>query len=307
METAVLEIVNGVGQGMRLRVPEGAPRTVGGSTEVDLTVPEDPWIGAVHAAFVWERGSLLIKDLGTQHGTQINQEWVVEQALHDGDLVQMGGTLMRVHLRDPDLTHPAPIAPARPSFSDRLAHLRWLLSRQRDPVFAVLDAARDDRVLASLIGAETRFQSLYDGWQAQSLADVAPYLVALPLDGPYLDRLLELGFGRAWGIFLTSDLPFDELRRHLRQHLRVTDEDGHHLLFRWYDPRVLRAYLPTCTPFEAQVFFGPVERMFCEGPHGGEWITFTTTPTKLFVDLEPLPYPLVPTAFEGIDEEDPTP
>lgn len=306
METAVLEIVNGVGAGLRLRVPEGPPRTVGGSTEADLTVAEDPWIGAVHAAFVWERGALILKDLGTRHGTQINQEWVVEQALRDGDLIQMGGTLLRVFLRDPDLIA-APVAAPRPSFSDRVAHLRWLLAQSRYPLYAVLDAARDDRVLASLIGADTRFQSLYEGWQAQSLADVAPYLVALPLDGAYLDRLLEQGFGRAWGVFLASDLPFDEVRRHLRQHLRVTDEDGRHLLFRWYDPRVLRAYLPTCTPFEAQVFFGPIEQMFCEGPHGGDWRSFTSTPTELFVDVEPLPYPLVPTAFEGLDEEGATP
>lgn len=302
MTLAVLEILNGVSQGQRLHVPHGAPRTVGSGGAADLRVLEDPWMGAVHAAFVWEHGALLLKDLGTQHGSQVNQEWVAERALSQGDLIQMGGTLLRVHLRDPSRAS-APDAPARPVFSDRTAHLRWLFSQERDPMYAVLDAARDDRVLASLIGGETRFQSLYEGWQAQSLADVAPYLVALPLHGPYLDRLLSQGFGRAWGVFLTSDLPFEELRRHLRQHLRVTDEDGRTLLFRWYDPRVLRAYLPTCTPFEAQVFFGPVERMFCEGPHGGEWIAYTTTPTELFIDVEPLPYPLVPTAFEGDDEE----
>lgn len=303
MDVAVLEILNGVSQGQRLVVPPGPPRTVGGGGEADLTVGEDPWIGAVHAAFVWERGALVLKDLGTQHGSQVNQEFVVEQPLREGDLVQMGGTLLRVYLRDPSVAH-APAAVERPTFSDRVAHLRWLIGQERYPLYAVLDAARDDRVLASLIGADTRFQSLYDGWQAQSLADVAPYLVALSPDGALLDRLLEQGFGRAWGVFLTSDLSFEELRRHLRQHLRVTDEDGRHLLFRWYDPRVLRAYLPTCTPFEAQTFFGPVERMFCEGPHGGEWLAFTSTPAQLFVDTEALPYPLVPTAFEGVDEED---
>lgn len=302
METAVLEILNGVSQGQRLRVTPGPPRTVGGGAEADLVVGEDPWIGAVHAAFVWEHGALVLKDLGTQHGSQVNQEWVVEQALHEGDLIQMGGTLLRVYLRDPSLDEPR-AAVVRPSFSDRVAHLRWLISRERYPLYAVLDAARDERVLASLIGSEARFQSLYEGWQAQSLADVAPFLVSLPLDGPFLDRLLEQGFGRAWGVFLSSDLPFEEIRRQLRQHLKVTDEDGRHLLFRWYDPRVLRAYLPTCTPFEAQVFFGPIERMFCEGPHGGEWMAFTSTPTELFVEVEALPYPLVPTAFDGLDEE----
>jgi len=302
VERAWLEILNGVSQGQRFDVPAGPPRTIGGSTEADLTVLEDPWIGAVHAAFVWDRGELVLKDLGAQHGSQVNQEWVVEQRLRDGDLVQLGGTMLRVLLRDPDALADAPRATPRRSFADRTSHLRWLLSQERYPIFAVLDAARDDQVLASLIGSETEFRSLYEGWQAQSLADVAPYLVSLRLDGPYLDRLLDEGFGRAWGVFLSSDLPFDEVRRHLRQHLRVTDEDGRHLLFRWYDPRVLRTYLPTCTPYEAQVFFGPIERMFCEDAHGAAWNAYTSTPEQLYTDVEPLPYPLVPSAFEGIDE-----
>lgn len=302
MERAVLEILNGALQGQRFVVPEGPPRTIGRGTDADLAVPEDPWLDPVHAAFVWDRGRLVLKDLGSQHGAHVNQEWVVEHPLSEGDLIQLGGTLLRVRLRDPD-ADAAPAAAPRPVFPDRVAHLRWLLSQERYPLYAVLDAARDDKVLASLLHADTNFRSLYEGWQAQSLADVAPYLVALPLDGPYLDRLLEEGFGRAWGVFLSSDLPFDEIRRHLRQHLRVTDEDGRHLLFRWYDPRVLRAYLPTCTPYEAQVFFGPIERMFCEGPHGGAWIAYTSTPEELFIDTEELPYPLLPSAFEGIDEE----
>lgn len=301
MERAVVEILNGARQGQRVDVPEGPPRTIGRDTDADIAVPEDPWLDPVHAAFVWDRGSLVLKDLGSQHGVYVNQEWTAERALAEGDLVQLGATLLRVFLRDPALVV-APAAVARPTFATRAEHIRWLLAQERYPIYAVLDAARDDKVLASLVGAETNFRSLYEGWQAQSLADVAPYLVALPLDGPYLDRLLDEGFGRAWGVFLSSDLPFDEVRRHLRQHLRVTDEDGRHLLFRWYDPRVLRAYLPTCTPYEAQVFFGPIERMFCEGPHGGAWIAYTSTPSELFVDVEELPYPLVPSGFDGLDE-----
>jgi len=52
---------------------------------------------------------------------------------------------------------------------------------------------------------------------------------------------------------------------HLRRFLTVRTEKGKKLLFRFYDPRVLRLYLPTCTSTELNTFFGPVERFVCEG------------------------------------------
>jgi hypothetical protein len=55
------------------------------------------------------------------------------------------------------------------------------------------------------------------------------------------------------------------LRRHLRSFLRVTDEAGRRLIFRYYDPRVLRVYLPTCWPSELRDVFGPIDCFLMEG------------------------------------------
>jgi hypothetical protein len=55
------------------------------------------------------------------------------------------------------------------------------------------------------------------------------------------------------------------LRRHLRQFLTVRDPRGQQLLFRYYDPRVLRVYLPTCVEDELQSMFGPIECFWIEG------------------------------------------
>jgi hypothetical protein len=65
-----------------------------------------------------------------------------------------------------------------------------------------------------------------------------------------------------------------EVRRHLRTLFRVKDETGRILIFRWYDPRVLRAYLPTCLPAELHTFFGPIERFYCEGEDPGSLLQF---------------------------------
>jgi len=37
------------------------------------------------------------------------------------------------------------------------------------------------------------------------------------------------------------------------------------VLFRFYDPRVLRVFLPTCTSKEVLEFFGPITRYVLEG------------------------------------------
>jgi len=46
------------------------------------------------------------------------------------------------------------------------------------------------------------------------------------------------------------------------------------LIFRYYDPRVLRAYLPTCSPAELNTFFGPVTAFITEGENPGEILEF---------------------------------
>jgi hypothetical protein len=40
------------------------------------------------------------------------------------------------------------------------------------------------------------------------------------------------------------------------------------MLFRYYDPRVLRSYLPTCTPEELAQVFGPIHSFVMESAEG---------------------------------------
>lgn len=132
------------------------------------------------------------------------------------------------------------------------------LTTQFEPLFAILDAARDDRVLELLLTEEEKFQSLYEGDLAQELYEVAPYLVRLSPDSTLLEALVHEGWGRSWGIYLTCDKRFADVRRHMRRFLMVKTDDGQQLYFRFYDPRVLRVFLPTCTLDQVTEFFGPL-------------------------------------------------
>jgi hypothetical protein len=44
----------------------------------------------------------------------------------------------------------------------------------------------------------------------------------------------------------------------------IKTEDDQQLYFRFYDPRVLRIFLPTCDENQLREFFGPIEQFICE-------------------------------------------
>jgi hypothetical protein len=174
--------------------------------------------------------------------------------------------------------------------SARVTRIMEHLFRGGGDVYAVLDAARDPRVYGAVEGSGLPHACLYDGKLPAELAEAAPHLVRLRADRPFTAKLLADGWGDSWGCFMTTSLALPELRRHLRRFLRVKNEEGKTLVFRYYDPRVLRTYLPTCTPDELATFFGPVSRFIVESDGGSAALAFERHGTALsFARLELVP------------------
>jgi hypothetical protein len=140
--------------------------------------------------------------------------------------------------------------------------------------FMILDAARDDGIFQKLADLDTEVLCLYIGDKAVELATVAPYLINLKREDSFTQWLLMSGWGKSWGIFLQSSAPFKELHRHFRKFLMVHDEEGTPFYFRFYDPRVLRIYLPTCNEKELEAVFGPVSCYYVENRDSSEMIEF---------------------------------
>lgn len=152
----------------------------------------------------------------------------------------------------------------------------WVLQRlwpegeslQSPQVFALLDGARDKRIepLVRLSGRD--YYSLYSGWLSPALRLASPYLVHLSREGQLTRSLLNLGWGRSWGMYMVvaADTGPVSLRGHFRKFLRVLSPGNKRLVFRFYDPRVLRFYLPSCKPEELKAFFGPVMRLVIDTP-----------------------------------------
>lgn len=140
-------------------------------------------------------------------------------------------------------------------------------------VWAILDAARDERIHQALRLSRLEYLSLYAGKLPDALQRAAPYLIELAPSYKFTRPLLEMGWGNSWGVFLRVK-DARNLRHHLRSFLRVQDESGRTLVFRYYDPRVLRTYLPTCEKSELATVFGPIGSFLVEGDRGESLIEF---------------------------------
>lgn len=163
------------------------------------------------------------------------------------------------------------------------AQLRRLFGR-REPL-AILDPACHPYPLSVAQECGCEVVSLFQGRAGAELKRVAPHLVRLSYTQPMM-----VAWGVLWGqsmaVLLRSQAGLNEVRAHLRRFLMVQDENGKLLYFRFYDPRILRAFLPACMQAEAASFFGPVDEFICEDSDSGFMLRFRPGAKGLHVHRE---------------------
>lgn len=269
---AIVEILWGPLAARRAMIAPGRAIAIGRAAPSDLVVPHDRRLSGVHFEISWDGSRCVLRDRQSALGTWLGGERVMEAEVESGAFIRAGDTTFMVHLEGATARR-LPEDP--PEIAARKDRARAALAAEAAPLFAVLDAARDPRVRSLVREAAEEVQSLYDGAEGQALADAAPYLVHLSRGGSLLDRLVREGWGQSWGVYLTSDRPFVEVRRHLRRLLFVRAEgERKRLYFRFYDPRVLRVFLPTCDVRQTDEVFGEIGSFLMEG-EDGEPIRFT--------------------------------
>lgn len=143
-----------------------------------------------------------------------------------------------------------------------------LFGFESENIFAVLDGASVPGLLERLASDQPAHECLYRGELEPDMREVAPYLVALEKESEFTKWVFERGWTKHWGVLAETGADLRAMRLHLRRFLTVHDEAGKPMLFRYYDPRVLRVYLPTCNKAELEEFFGPIKRFVLEGESG---------------------------------------
>jgi hypothetical protein len=158
----------------------------------------------------------------------------------------------------------------------------------RTDVYAIVDGARDRRIFSNLVNSYANSVCLYRGDLHPELEFAAPYLVQVDFDDRFTQSLIRDGWGQSWCVFLKAPNGMERLRKHLRSLLRVKDESGRSLVFRYYDPRVLRAYLPTCFADELKTVFGGIESFFAESEDASQLIEFRLDHGRLLTTTVPI-------------------
>lgn len=217
-------------------------------------ITDDPELSPVHFEVFWNGEKLTVAGTG-QHSflldaAEIEPSKIVEA--RNGAVLWAGRSTFLLRTVPENLLAclPPPPPRVRPRTEELTAARKEALVtlNKEDKLFAILDAARDRRVRALLNVSAEQSQSLYEGLKGDVLADVAPYLVQLESDSELLKFLVNEAWGESWGVFLIGNRPFVDVRRRLRRSLMVRDEEsGKKLYFRFYDPRVMRAFWPVAT------------------------------------------------------------
>lgn len=172
--------------------------------------------------------------------------------------------------RSADSTRPPPA-------SAEAARARLLAPPPGSRLYGIIDGVSVPDLRSLTESAAGRHGCLFPGPLPFEVERAAPHLVELDPDAELARRWWGEGWGEHWGILahLPSEWGFNEVRRHFRTFLRVRLPDKRTVLFRYYDPRVLRAYLPTCTADESAMVFGPVTSYLLEDPDPSVVLRFT--------------------------------
>lgn len=294
MQRVILEVQWGPLHGTKAAIAPGQELRVGRTEHADFVVPDEQ-MSAVHFEIRWDGTTCTLRDLKSLKGTYVGGEEVEEAVLRNGAWIRAGVSDFMVFFEaatprsydfdevlleaDEEDLRPEAVQWLRQNRDKLKAKARARAERAGvalaalravdEPLYAVVDAARSERILTLLRESVEQHRSLYEGVEGHALAHVAPYLVELPQGSTLLPRLVDEGWERRWGSFIACQCPFKELRQHLRRFLVVADMDTRErFYFRYYDPVALRAFMPVATLRQRHDFFGPISSFLVEGERG---------------------------------------
>ena len=90
-----LRFISGKYEGGEFPLEDGKDIIVGRSSELDMVLVEE-MVSRKHAKITVRRGSITIEDLGSTNGSFVNGERIQQAALHEGDRILIGTSILKV-------------------------------------------------------------------------------------------------------------------------------------------------------------------------------------------------------------------
>jgi hypothetical protein len=281
--TPRLRILRGTLAGKEFPLSE-APVVVGRGTECTISVP-DSGLSRAHFEISYSDQVFRLTDLGSRNGLTVNRKTVQSAVLRPGDEILAGQTAFRVEGPPAPLFQAATptLSPEAPASAEGTLLAEIAAAVRCEPpsrLYALIDGAQAFELAftAHLMGHD--LYTIFSGDLADTVAHVGPCLVALGDPSAFLMKWVDR-LGSHAGVLLETSADLSALYAHLRAIFVASDEEGQEYFFRFYDPRVLRVFLPTCHEDELKEFFGPIRRWIAEDADGLTLTTYTLVNSRV--------------------------
>ena len=134
--------------------------------------------------------------------------------------------------------------------------------------YVILDAARMDGQIYRAKELNGVHSCLYEGDSEKFLGSAAPWLFRVDRDSEFAVWLRTELITKDFGCIFLEAESGEILYEHLRKFLIVRTEEDKELYFKYYEPAVLQAFLPTCESEQLLEFFGPVKSFLVDSGEG---------------------------------------
>ena len=164
-----------------------------------------------------------------------------------------------------------------------------LWAREGGRVHAVIDGLVVPSIAEKLKVADVAgWDCLQRGALTAEAAQSAAYLAELKPVSPFTDWLLDEATPTypGWGVLTVSGCALLQMREHCRSIGEVVTPDGDRRAWRWYDPDVLRAALPTLLAGQLDEFFAADQTIVIAESQAWTWLAMEQG--VLATDIRPL-------------------
>ncbi|MBP7167192.1 MAG: DUF4123 domain-containing protein [Bacteroidia bacterium] len=130
--------------------------------------------------------------------------------------------------------------------------------------YIILDAARMEEKMDEIAKLNYTGSPLLNTKDELYVQKLSAFLFTFQSTGDFANLIVNEGWGQSWGIYVSSNKSLNVVQQHLSRNMYASTDTGEIMYFRFYDPRVLRIFLPTCDLNQLFEFFGPVQKFIAE-------------------------------------------